>query len=97
MENTNYFKSSNQDIFMSNEYLAEFYRHHNLSNLSVELNPIRNLIQYNFGVDFKYITKKSIKTQESFIRLILNHSKSPSSLEKDTDNELKECLSSFSK
>ena len=71
---------------INTEYLKEFHKYWNLSNPPINTNPIKNKINYYFGVHKKYLTAENLADEEKFIQTILDYSK-PSELEKDVKKE----------
>ena len=72
-------------------YLKEFYDYWNLSKTSSYPEPIKNKIQYFFGVEKKHLTKKNLQNKERFVQTILAHS-TKSELEEDLELETTELL-----
>ena len=71
---------------INTEYLKEFHEYWNLSKPPINTSPIKNKINYYFGVELKHLTKENIQSEKNFIQIILAHSK-PSELEKDVKRE----------
>jgi len=72
-------------------YLKEFHNYWNLSEISSYPEPIKNKIQYLFGVDKRNLTKKNIQDKERFVQTILAHS-TKSELEENLELETIELL-----
>jgi len=72
-------------------YLKEFHDYWNLSEISSYPEPIKDKIQYFFGVEKGHLTKKNIQDKKRFVQTILAHS-TKSELEKNLELETIELL-----
>ena len=72
-------------------YIKEFHDYWNLSKVSSYPEPIKDKIQYFFGVEKKHLTKENLQDKERFVQTILAHS-TKSELEKDLELETIELL-----
>jgi uncharacterized Ntn-hydrolase superfamily protein len=72
-------------------YLEEFHDYWNLSRVSSYPKPIKDRIQYFFGIEKKHLTKKNIQDKEKFVQTILAHS-TKSELEEYLESETIELL-----
>lgn len=72
-------------------YIKEFHDYWNLPKTNSYPEPIKDKIQYSFGVEKRHLTKENLQDKERFVQTILTHSKK-SELEENLELETAELL-----